>query len=132
MAHLVSSSAASFRQRSRSPRRAQATRRPSSAALEPSGQPGRVTTGDNGGRALCRGVPPLVEDSQTLGPSSTSRAELAQAVRTGQVGTLRSGDVIGRDWSLQFEATANVPMGAQYYWQVVNTGREASDAKNLR
>ena len=45
---------------------------------------------------------------------------------------MRSGDVIGRDWSLQFEATANVPMGAQYYWQVVNTGREASDAKNLR
>jgi len=45
---------------------------------------------------------------------------------------MRSGDVIPRHWSLWFEATANVPMGAQYYWQVVNTGREATEAQSLR
>jgi len=46
--------------------------------------------------------------------------------------SLKHGDAIGRNWSLGFEATSNAPMGAQYYWQVVNTGREATKAQSLR
>ena len=45
---------------------------------------------------------------------------------------LRSGDDIGRGWSVKFEATSNTPMGAQFYWQVVNTGRAATAAQGLR
>lgn len=57
----------------------------------------------------------------------------AEATRNGfRSRRLRSGDDIGRGWSLRFEATTDAPMGAQFYWQVVNTGAEATDAKALR
>ena len=45
---------------------------------------------------------------------------------------LRNGDDIGRGWSVRFEATSNAPMGAQFHWQVVNTGKAAKAAKGLR
>lgn len=46
--------------------------------------------------------------------------------------SVRNGDVLGRGWSIDFEVSSNAPMGAQYYWQVVNTGREATEAHGLR
>jgi hypothetical protein len=57
----------------------------------------------------------------------------AEATRDGfRNRTLKSGDDIGRGWSLQFEAATNAPMGAQFYWQIVNTGAEATKAQQLR
>ncbi len=57
----------------------------------------------------------------------------AEATRNGfRSRTLRSGDDLGRGWSLTFEAATDAPMGAQYYWQVVNTGAEATKAQQLR
>jgi hypothetical protein len=58
----------------------------------------------------------------------------AEATRNGfRNRTLKSGDDIGRGWSLKFEAATDAtPMGAQYYWQVVNTGAEATKAQQLR
>jgi hypothetical protein len=57
----------------------------------------------------------------------------AEATRDGfRNRTLRSGDGLGRGWSLKFEAATDAPMGAQYYWQVVNTGAEATKAQQLR
>ena len=37
-----------------------------------------------------------------------------------------------KDFSLDFEATTNVPAPFDVYWQVVNTGTEAEQANDLR
>jgi hypothetical protein len=57
----------------------------------------------------------------------------AEATRKGfRKRSLKNGDVIGRNWAVDFAVISNAPMGARYYWQVVNTGREATLAHGLR
>jgi hypothetical protein len=42
------------------------------------------------------------------------------------------GSALPKHGALRFEADTNVPKPYKVYWQVVNTGREASDANSLR
>ncbi len=43
-----------------------------------------------------------------------------------------SGDPLNKHLDLLFSANTNVPASFQVYWQVVNTGKEAEDARQLR
>lgn len=43
-----------------------------------------------------------------------------------------SGDPLNKHLDLLFSANTNVPSPFQVYWQVVNTGKEAEDARQLR
>ena len=43
-----------------------------------------------------------------------------------------SGDPLGKHYDLLFNAKTNVPEPFRVYWQVVNTGKEAEDARQLR
>lgn len=43
-----------------------------------------------------------------------------------------SGNPLGKNYDLSFSANTNVPAPFQVYWQVVNTGKEAEDAGQLR
>jgi hypothetical protein len=46
--------------------------------------------------------------------------------------TLRSGAQLSVGWSLRFEASTDAPAPYEIYWQVVNTGSEATRAGDLR
>lgn len=43
-----------------------------------------------------------------------------------------SGEPLNKHLALLFSASTNVPVPFQVYWQVVNTGKEAEDARQLR
>lgn len=43
-----------------------------------------------------------------------------------------SGELLNKHLELLFSATTNVPSPFQVYWQVVNTGKEAENARQLR
>lgn len=62
------------------------------------------------------------------------RVTHANASRSGyrQRRVLNDGEPIPKFWSLDFEAKTDVPLPYDVYWQVVNTGIEASEAGGLR
>lgn len=51
---------------------------------------------------------------------------------TGSWQELNPGDPLNKHLDLLFSASTNVPGPFQVYWQVVNTGKEAEDARQLR
>ncbi|MBI9094920.1 MAG: nucleotidyltransferase [Sphaerochaeta sp.] len=82
-------------------------------------------------RGLTFNVPHRQKPYWPIGLSNSAQI-LAKYKANGSWQGFNSGDPLNKHLDLLFSASTNVPAPFQVYWQVVNTGKEAEEARQLR